>query len=583
VRRDADHSGMNSARRLGRAAVLAPVVAALVALALFHPPAARAAQRSFSIDRFSVALDVAQDGSIQVIETLTLAFVGAHQGLVRTIPLRGQDAAGPWALAVDDVHVLDDDHRPLRTEVTTADGVLSVRTWIPGATDTVKTARLLYRVHRGMRAFPDRDELYWNVTGNEWNAWIRQADASVTVAGGAPAIAARAWTGNAGTRGRDDGDERAGAQLRFWTTRPLGPREGFTILVAWPPGTIARPAPWRRAVEEHWPLAFPLLTLLVVGLAWRAHGRDPWLNRSVKPEYAPPGGLSPAEAGTLLDQQAQPREVIATLVDLAVRGYLEIEPVDGDSSDFTVRRVQPLWGGRDLAPLERAILQRIFGEDLTLHERTLSELREDSRYVFEPIRDEIYRAMVAARLFPASPFWVRQAWAAAGVVVLFAAGVLFVKAERFGTFGPTLPLASGASGAILLVASRFMPRRTARGSRLLVHLRGFREFLQRAEKDRLERLPPDTLHRWLPWAIALGVSQRWIRSFDGLSVQAPPWFATRGAATLDALAGGLARLERQHAAAITSLGGTSGVAAAVIGGIGHASSGGMGGGGGSTF
>jgi hypothetical protein len=56
-------------------------------------------------------------------------------------------------------------------------------------------------------------------------------------------------------------------------------------------------------------------------------------------------------------------------------------------------------------------------------------------------------------------------------------------------------------------------------------VRGFREFLERAEKDRLERMPVDTLHRWLPWAIALGVTERWIWRFDGLPVGAPAWSA----------------------------------------------------------
>jgi len=67
-----------------------------------------------------------------------------------------------------------------------------------------------------------------------------------------------------------------------------------------------------------------------------------------------------------------------------------------------------------------------------------------------------------------------------------------------------------------------MPRKTWAGVQILAQVRGFQEFLERAEKDRLERMPPDTLHRWLPWAIALGVSERWIFNFQGLKVAAPP-------------------------------------------------------------
>lgn len=571
--------------RPGLAAVLALVLASAV-VTLVVAPGACAAERSFGIERFSVAIDVARDGSMQVIETLAVTFVGAHQGLVRTIPLRGGVGDAAWSLSIDDVHVLDEEHRPLQTEITTADGSIQIKAWIPGAADAVRTARIVYRVRHALRAFPDRDELYWNVTGDQWSAWIHDADVTVTLAGGPPAIATRAWTGTAGARGRDYADERDGAQLRFRTGRPLRPHEGLTILVAWPPGTIARAPEWLRLVEEFWPFGLPVLTLLVAGQAWRAHGRDPRLDRSIKPEYGPPAGMSPAEGGTLIDQRADSREVIATLVDLAVRGYLEIEPVDGGKDDFTVRRVKTLWGDRDLSPLEQAILQRIFGEDMTLRERTLSELRQDSHYVLEPIRDEIYRAMIASRLFPTSPFWVREAWTVAGVAVLFVAGGLFLKAESLGPLAWSLSLALGASGAILVVASRFMPRRTARGSRLLLHLRGFREFLQRAEKDRLERLPPDTLDRWLPWAIALGVTQRWIHAFDGVPVQAPAWYTASDVFSLEGLARGLARFELQNTQALLSIGAAAGAGlmGTVAEGIARGTAGGgMGGGGGSTF
>jgi hypothetical protein len=98
---------------------------------------------------------------------------------------------------------------------------------------------------------------------------------------------------------------------------------------------------------------------------------------------------------------------------------------------------------------------------------------------------------------------------------------------------PASPVIAAAglivSGLVLLVFSRAMPRRTWKGARSLVHVRGFQEFLERAEKDRLARMPSDTLHRWLPWAIALGVSERWIWAFDGLAVEPPPGTAVPNA------------------------------------------------------
>jgi hypothetical protein len=295
-----------------------------------------------------------------------------------------------------------------------------------------------------------------------------------------------AYTGPRGAAGADY-EARVDSAISFRTTRPLGRREGLTIVVAWPPGAVARPPAWREAwwlAIDNWPLGLPLATLAAMGFLWRAYGRDPRTDRSIKPEYGPPPGLVPAAGGALLDQKADARDVIATLVDLAVRGYIAVEPVGDD--DFVFRRVRDLAGDPGLAALERFVLQKVFGEQLSLHERHLSELRRDSDYVFAPIRDAIYRALVADRLFPSSPFWVRQGWGWLGVVLLGGGGVLFASLDRLGPLGVPLAIAVALSGLIVLVFARIMPRRTWRGVKLLAHLRGFQEFLERAEKDRLE-------------------------------------------------------------------------------------------------
>jgi len=118
-------------------------------------------------------------------------------------------------------------------------------------------------------------------------------------------------------------------------------------------------------------------------------------------------------------------------------------------------------------------------------------------------------------------------------------------------------------------------------------VRGFQEFLERAEKDRLERMPADTLHRFLPWAISLGVTERWIFNFDGIKVDAPAWYAGRSPFSLDSYHAGLTLFGRDTTEAIltTRTGGFArGESGFGSGGrSGGASGGGAGGGGGGTF
>jgi uncharacterized membrane protein YgcG len=374
----------------------------------------------------------------------------------------------------------------------------------------------------------------------------------------------------------------------------------------------------RWTLVDNWPLGLPVATVFVMGLLWIAYGRDPASNRSVKPEYEPPPGMIPAEAGTLLDEHADSSEVAATIVDLAVRGYLHVEQVTDafGATDFLFKRLKPiglsprfeprqafalakLFGSADashllrrghgdhpaLKPLELFILARLFGPDWLLNLRLLSEIRRDYNDVVPAVREEIYREMVALRLFPSSPGRVRTAWGTAGLLLLAWAAFMWLGArESSPELGALLPIGVAASGLVIAAFGWVMPRKTWRGARAVVQIQGFREFLERAEKDRLERMPADTLHRWLPWAIALGVSDRWIFRFDGLNVDAPTWYSGPAPFTLTSYHHDLTTFGSRIVAAIAS-GSASGDgwSSGASGFSGGSSRGGAGGGGGGTF
>ena len=137
---------------------------------------------------------------------------------------------------------------------------------------------------------------------------------------------------------------------------------------------------------------------------------------------------------------------------------------------------------------------------------------------------------------------------------------------------------------IVIALSRIMPRKTWRGVQALDRVKGFREFLERTSKDELRRLPPDTMHKWLAWAIALGVSERWIHAFDGLPVSQPSWYVSRGGFDLDGFDRSLSRFfSATEQALLTSRRGAGDSWSGSGGLSGGSSGGGMGGGGGGTF
>ncbi len=77
------------------------------------------------------------------------------------------------------------------------------------------------------------------------------------------------------------------------------------------------------------------------------------------------------------------------------------------------------------------------------------------------------------------------------------------------------------------ICLKYLPKRTPYGNEMLGKLKGFRNFLETAEKDRLEAMveqDPTYFYDILPYTYVLGVSDKWIEKFEAISLKAPSWY-----------------------------------------------------------
>ena len=151
------------------------------------------------------------------------------------------------------------------------------------------------------------------------------------------------------------------------TTETLGVREGMTISMAWVSGVIARPASYVTMVRffsANWIFLVPIVTLLVMYGLWNARGQNP-SRLAITPQYKPPNGMTPVEIGTLIDNSPDMCDITASVVDLAVRGYLKIEGreqmglagwLKGNTYSFELLKESEEWS--ELTPHERAVRRR---------------------------------------------------------------------------------------------------------------------------------------------------------------------------------------------------------------------------------
>jgi hypothetical protein len=574
--------------------------AALAFALLAWSSIADAQDRSIRIQDYDVLLEVGSDGVLDVAERLTIAFTGSWNGIVRDLSLRHRTAEGrAERLKLTVRQITDSAGNPLRYEEESGENhTRSFRIWVPGANDAVRHVVIRYAVSNAIRFFyagseaGELDELYWNVTGNEWDMPIAVARARVVLPPGAQPTQTAVYTGRTGSRSADAETSVSGNTVTFTMRRELAPHEGMTIGVGLPPGHIrSRPSAATNRLygtARFWPVALPFLVFGFAFRSWRRRGRDPE-PKSIAVQYEPVDGLSPTEMGTLVDHRADMRDITATLVDLAVRGFVRIVEIKkpkllGLRSETTFRfeLLRPSSDWKSLAHHERHYLHAVFdrGQDTV----ELKELENTFYKSIPKIRDAVYDSLIERGYYRERPDKVKGNWfGLAALALILGAGAAALVASRMWSWTsvPALIGAAITSAVILGVFAAIMPARTVPGARAREAALGFREFLSRVETDRYRRMitSPEMFERYLPHAMAFGVEEKWARAFENIYREPPQWYSGTGHGTFSA-SDFSSRMSAMSSAASSSM--SSSPSSSGSGG-GGSSGGGSGGGGGSGF
>ena len=590
-------------------ALLAALVVALAFVAM--PPRPSRAEEGWVIRSFGASYAIQKDGSIDVIEDLFVEFTATDRhGIFRDIPVvfRYDDHHDrEYQIKVQSV---TDGQRAWKYETSRDGALLRIKIGDPDRFVTGAQRYVInYTLEGALNSFTDHEELFWNVTGT-WVVPMERASAVVT----APAITkVDCFEGFEGAR-EPCGTGISPARADFQTTRTLRIGEQLTVVVALQKGSVEVPAPFlveRKSVGEQIrdflglkPL--PIAVALLVGLAafgaigrlWWTQGRDRWYGdvqylsgsqvEEAKPlgaretvvvEYTPPDvgrrPLRPAEVGVLMDERADTLDVSATIVDLAVRGYLRITEEEKRKYSLTKLR-EP---DHAMLPYEASLLRALFkGTDGAVK---LDDLEDKFYSDLAEVKSQLYAVSVKEdRMFRTSPETIRMMYRIGGLV---AASISAVLVYVFGLAGAGIvgfPVVL-ASLAIAALAG-LMPRRTAAGRELYRRARGFREYMVTAETDRA-RFAEEVgiFEKYLPYAIVYRCTEKWAKAFEGLERQPDTsgWYSSPYPFVAASFADNIGSFSSSVSSAMTSTPSSSGSSG--FGGGGGAGGGGGGGGGGS--
>lgn len=505
-----------------------------------------------ALQSLDTVLGIQRDGSVVVVEKFAPA--SPQKTILWTT---SSENPGTWGIhdprVVEILQVTTTEGTPLNYEVRRPFGKMEVRIDAVGA----REIRLVYSVRNGVRFLHDRDELQWSA-GEGWRGDTNAATLFVQVP---PELAGTARI-QAYVRGRGllpvKPSQAGPDRVWFELNDPVSQNDPLLVDVVLPKGELKEPSAGKRFgwfLSANTIVLLPLVTLAAM-LLLRALKRLPERpDYIVTPRYEPPAEMTPAEVGLLIDDQLDPRDVTATFLDLAIRGYIRLErckPDEGvafDGHDFKLQLLRPKDQWSALPSHERTLLFHSFygGEWTKLSSLTLRF------YALVPLmRRQVAQLLRTKGMYGTDPDYAMSARMT--MLVIFFGVALVIQLLGLFSFASSWLLsliAVGVSAAIVYHFGRGITSKTIKGLRTYEQILGFQQFLDSVEKDRLERLPAELFEKWLPYAMALGVEHHWARNFEGVAIPKVEWVSGLEDSLFDTngIVSALAEIARESASA----------------------------------
>jgi uncharacterized membrane protein YgcG len=319
---------------------------------------------------FDSVVEVQADGAYRVTETIRVRAEGNNirRGIYRDFPLVFEGADGRERKVDFELTSAMRDGVPENSRIETASRALRIYL---GRADVLLTPgiyiyRITYETDRQLRRFDNHDEVYWNVTGNDWAFPIEKASALITLPQGGEVEGLAAFTGYFGSTEANATSRitREGQAAYFETSGPLGRNEGLTVAVKFQKGIVPQPGFLKRFgwflqdfAGEVVVISGALLVLLIYWFSWDKVGRDPPVGVMV-PRWDAPDDVSPALANYIENKGLSGRgftALSAAALNLAVKGLINVDNSDEKIilENVSEEEVSDLPGG------ERVLVERI--------------------------------------------------------------------------------------------------------------------------------------------------------------------------------------------------------------------------------
>ncbi len=554
---------------------------------LFLAPSSIAKAEDYTIESFDVDIKVSAQNTYRITETITADFTQAKHGIYRDIPLindvqRTDGSTDRIAVKVSNISCGDDPY-----EVSREGDYCSIQ--IGDEDETIigeKVYTISYDYCMGNDVLSDADEFYFNVIGTEWKTSIKNVTFRIELPKDFDDISIGMSYGEEGstdTEGLYYYREDNAICGELDTDIILEPYEGVNVRLVLEDGYFDTVE--TTPIMAYVAIVLAILATILAFVLWWVFGRDDPVVETV--EFYPPDGLNSLELAFAYRGKAVNNDVVSLIVYLAQKGYIEIKEGTGKNS-FTLIKKKDYEG---VNINEQIFMAGLFEKKDVVNKKDLknSFYKTVDKIVknmnSKQNKEKIFHAnslnkswiiyllsvvcFVLAGFIPVRDYEFSSLTA---LIIPSAVGIVFMIVIRISCTGEklisrisglVLGLIVGAIMYLVLLADAFsygdriyqiaymivmvasmiamvfctyMSKRTPYGTQILGKIRGFKTFLATAEKERLETLvndDPQYFYEILPYTYVLGVSDKWMKKFESITVEPPNWYTGNSISAFD--------------------------------------------------
>lgn len=528
----------------------------------------------YTIEAYDVSIDVKENNILEITESIKANFKEPRHGIIRKIPLRNTVKRNDGSVTKNSVRLTDltvsDNY-----EVSNDSGYRVIKIGEENQTITgIHDYVIKYSYNLGKDSSKDFDELYFNIIGDEWDTEIKNVTFTINMPKEFDVSKLGFSSGKYGTVGSNDVEYTVdGNKITGFLKKKLGREEALTVRCELPEGYFVNAG---IKLPILFPLMFivPFVAAIIAYLMWSKYGRDDVVVETV--EFYPPNGCNSAETAYFYKTSVTDKDANSLLIYLASKGYLKI--VEIDKNNYKIIKLKEYDGNNSN---EKLFMDGLFKSK---NEVTKDDLYNKFYKTIEKIKLNIDNYKNKALIYDSKASSMRVYAVLLAVLSLIvtvsiptfdygvfsdvfvaifcgAMLVLILAVELYspihvaikiiaviptliiGAFmASDLPIYYAASAnSLTLIAIifglvmtlvvcffvRYMSKRTPYGNEMYGRVKGFRNFLVSAEKDKLEALvndDPTYFYSILPFTYVLGVSDKWIKKFEGMTLEEPDWY-----------------------------------------------------------